>query len=42
MLDVGTKSGEMMIVLKDFKVVHVECLWVWMSIRNRQKIYWFD
>jgi len=42
MLDVGTKSGEVMIVLSDFKVIHVECLWVWVSIGNLGKTYQFD
>jgi hypothetical protein len=32
MLDVGTKSGEVMTVSRDFTEVHVECLWVWVSI----------
>jgi hypothetical protein len=32
MLDVGIKSREVMIVSNDFRAIHVECLWVWVSI----------
>jgi hypothetical protein len=28
MLDVGTKLGKVMTMSSDFRVVHVECLWV--------------
>lgn len=28
MLDVGTESGEMMTVSRDFKAIHVVCLWI--------------
>jgi len=32
MLDAGIKSREVMIVSNDFRAIHVECLWVWVSI----------
>jgi hypothetical protein len=42
MLDVGTKLGEVMTVSRDFRAVHVERLWVWVSIGNPKKTYRFD
>jgi len=41
MLDVGTKSREMMIVSRGFRMVHVVCLWICLLIGNSKKTYQF-
>jgi hypothetical protein len=42
MSDVRIKSREVMIMSNDFRTIHVECLWVWVSIGDVEKTYQFD
>jgi len=39
MLDIRTKSREVMTMSNDFRVIHVECLRVWVSIGDPKKTY---
>jgi hypothetical protein len=39
MLDIRAKSREVMTMSNDFRAIHVECLWVWVSIGDHKKTY---
>jgi hypothetical protein len=41
MLNVGIDLGEMMIVFKGFKTVHVICLWICVLIKNFEGTHQF-